>query len=252
MSDNITLFCLVEGDSKEKFIIVVAEKNDYVNDLKKKIKEEKPNLFANIDANDIVLWKVNIPIEEDTMEVDTIPGSTQDKVKLSIPSKKIRNVFTENIADDSINIIIERPSEGQGHTSDLLAKIEELKSGQEELKSNMESGLMKIHNAMDLSLCSSGFKTETEKGKEVLEKGRQIDFPLKVTTITKSGGPGRFMSPLTNEVPANKFLCGQISYCGNDGGLEMCYEGNSAENVWRGNDGNDGVIQMMEMMESHK
>ncbi|RHZ70947.1 hypothetical protein Glove_264g13 [Diversispora epigaea] len=31
--------------------------------------------------------------------------------------------------------------------------------------------------------------------------------------------------------------------------LEAWYEGNSAENVWRGNDGNDGVVQMMGMME---
>ncbi|RHZ81721.1 hypothetical protein Glove_117g391 [Diversispora epigaea] len=41
-------------------------------------------------------------------------------------------------------------------------------------------------------------------------------------------------------------------HCGDDGGLGAWYEGNSAENVWRGNDGNDGVAQMMGMMELHK
>jgi len=36
---------------------------------------------------------------------------------------------------------------------------------------------------------------ETEKGKEVIEKGILIDFPLKVTMSTKSSGPGRFSNP---------------------------------------------------------
>ncbi|CAG8644083.1 1837_t:CDS:2, partial [Diversispora eburnea] len=122
------------------------------------------------------------------MEVDLIPENIQDKVKLSIPSKKIQ---------------------GQGYTSDLLAKIEELKdelrdgqdklkeelrSEQDELKEELRSGQEELKSNME-----SGFKTETEKGKEVLEKGYQIDFPLKVTTITKSGEPGRFMSSPTDE-----------------------------------------------------
>ncbi|RHZ62266.1 hypothetical protein Glove_341g79 [Diversispora epigaea] len=199
MSDNVTLYCLVEGDSKDRVFEVEIEKRKSVGFLKKKIKEEKPNLLVNVDANDIVLWKINIPIEEDTMEVDIILENIQDKVKLSVPSKKIRNVFTENIADDFINIIIERPSAGQGYTSDVFAKIEELKSelksGQEELKSDIS----KMHNAMDVSLCSSGFKTETEKGKEVLEKGKEIDFPLVLTTIIKSSVSGKFTNPPIND-----------------------------------------------------
>ncbi|RHZ90174.1 hypothetical protein Glove_5g80 [Diversispora epigaea] len=111
MSGNITIFCLVEGSSKGKTFSVIAGVNDYVSVLKEKIKEKNFNLLVNIDADDIVLWKVNIPINENSVKVDIILDNIQDKIKLSIPTEKIHNVFTEDIADDSINIIIERPSE---------------------------------------------------------------------------------------------------------------------------------------------
>ncbi|RHZ77618.1 hypothetical protein Glove_174g112 [Diversispora epigaea] len=110
MSDNIALYCLVEGDSKEKTFKVIAGVNEEVNDLKKKIKEELHPRFENTPANDIVLWKVNIPIEEDTMEVDLILSDIQDKLKLSNPTKIINEVFTEKLTRSFIHIIIERPS----------------------------------------------------------------------------------------------------------------------------------------------
>ncbi|RHZ55278.1 hypothetical protein Glove_417g36 [Diversispora epigaea] len=110
MSDNITLFCLVEGDSKERFFIVITKKNDCVNDLKKKIKEELHPQIENIPAKDIVLWKVNVSTDEDTMEVNIALNDIEEKLKLSHPAKKIRDIFTENITDNSIRIIIEQPS----------------------------------------------------------------------------------------------------------------------------------------------
>src|SRR3990170_2681262 len=109
MSDNVAFFCLAEGDSKEKVFKVIAGINDDVNDLKEKIKMKKPNLFANTDANDIVLWKVNISIDDD-MEVDVFLKNIQDKSKLSHPSGKIYNIFTKRVAEESIHIIVEQPS----------------------------------------------------------------------------------------------------------------------------------------------
>ncbi|RHZ86987.1 hypothetical protein Glove_41g128 [Diversispora epigaea] len=54
------------------------------------------------------------------MKVDSILDNIQDQIKLSIPTKKIRNVFTEDIADDSINIIIERPPEVRKRITDAF------------------------------------------------------------------------------------------------------------------------------------
>src|ERR1044071_2935581 len=103
MSDNVALICLVEGDSKEKAFKVIAGINDDVNDLKEKIKGKKPNLFVNTDANDIVLWKVNISINDD-MEIDVSLKNIQDKSKLSHPTRIINNIFTKLVADESIHI----------------------------------------------------------------------------------------------------------------------------------------------------
>ncbi|RHZ81155.1 hypothetical protein Glove_123g146 [Diversispora epigaea] len=109
MSDNITFFCLVEGDSKEKIFKVIVRANDIVIDLRKKIKEKLYPLFEKIASKDIVLWKVNLPIEEN-VDVDIILNNIQDKLKLSNSTKIINEVFTKNITDNFINIIIERPS----------------------------------------------------------------------------------------------------------------------------------------------
>src|ERR1044072_5442101 len=91
MSDNVALICLVEGDSKEKAFKVIAGIND-VNDLREKIKGKKPNLFVNTDANDIVMWKVNISIKDDDMEIDVSLKNIQDKSKLSHPTRIINNM----------------------------------------------------------------------------------------------------------------------------------------------------------------
>ncbi|RHZ81152.1 hypothetical protein Glove_123g145 [Diversispora epigaea] len=110
MSDNITFFCLVEGDSKEEVFEVEIEKKKSVSFLKEKIKEKVHPEFENVATKKIVLWKVNIPSGNDTMAVKIILNDIQDKLKLSSPTKIINKVFTENITDDFINIIIERPS----------------------------------------------------------------------------------------------------------------------------------------------
>lgn len=91
MSDNITLLCLVESDSKEDIFKVITRINDDIIDLKKKIKGELHPLFENIVSKDIVLWKVNIPIDEGTMEIEIFIKDMQDRLKLSIPIKKICN-----------------------------------------------------------------------------------------------------------------------------------------------------------------
>ena len=52
-----------------------------------------------------------------------------------------------------------------------------------------------IISANTINILYLGMLTETEKGKEVLEKGILIGFPLEVTTSTKSSGPRRFSNP---------------------------------------------------------
>ncbi|RHZ82138.1 hypothetical protein Glove_114g70 [Diversispora epigaea] len=112
MSDNITLNCLVYCDPKKKAFEVEIEKNKSVSSFKEKIKEKLYPQFESIAAKDIVLWKVNVPFGENTMKVDIVLKNDKDTgvQELSHPTKKIGIVFTENITDDSIHVVIERLS----------------------------------------------------------------------------------------------------------------------------------------------
>jgi hypothetical protein len=57
---SITLLCLVKGNTLANAFPVDIEKYQLVGHLKKVIKAEQPQTFANVDAKDIKLWKVEI------------------------------------------------------------------------------------------------------------------------------------------------------------------------------------------------
>ena len=73
MDDNSTriLWCLVQGDSR---LFKATLNNGTVYDLKKLIQELRKNgVFRNVDAKDLVLWKVglfnNLNIDSLTLSV---------------------------------------------------------------------------------------------------------------------------------------------------------------------------------------
>jgi hypothetical protein len=53
----ITLFCWILGVSERPFS-VSTEDNRTVDQLKKAIVKEKPTAFANVDPDQLTLWKV--------------------------------------------------------------------------------------------------------------------------------------------------------------------------------------------------
>ncbi|RUS13591.1 hypothetical protein BC937DRAFT_95085 [Endogone sp. FLAS-F59071] len=74
-----------------------------------------PYSFAGIDANQIVLWAVSIPLsnnENEMVEIlkhDNIDIKTQlNGVKL-LPSRKINKVFPQEPDKDYIHVIVECP-----------------------------------------------------------------------------------------------------------------------------------------------
>ncbi|GBC09904.1 hypothetical protein RclHR1_00920022 [Rhizophagus clarus] len=62
---SITLFCLIKGNTTVSAFEVVVEKDKSISHLKKVIKAEQPQTFANVDAKDLKLWKVIIPGDQD-------------------------------------------------------------------------------------------------------------------------------------------------------------------------------------------
>ena len=110
MTDNLlTLFCLVDGDKTSFEIDIDPTKT--VARLKDLIKEKKSNDLSDVDADQLTLWKVSIPVA---------PKSERKKISLAdVPSKEeldetddISDVFKEKPPKKTIHVIVQRPPPG--------------------------------------------------------------------------------------------------------------------------------------------
>ncbi|KAG0014800.1 hypothetical protein BGZ81_000252 [Podila clonocystis] len=107
--NRMSLFCLVDGEATSHAFSIKIPSSDTVDDLKKLIKIEIPDTFNGVDAKDLTLWRVSIPITED----DEIPIllndiSDEDKKKLG-PATRLSKVFPEDLPDETVLIIVHRP-----------------------------------------------------------------------------------------------------------------------------------------------
>ncbi|RUS21334.1 hypothetical protein BC937DRAFT_92985 [Endogone sp. FLAS-F59071] len=76
MSNIVSLFCLVRGESPQRAFKVRISKRNNVSDLKDLIKEKKTPRFNDIAADELTLWKVNIPIPTDDDEEEALANLT--------------------------------------------------------------------------------------------------------------------------------------------------------------------------------
>ncbi|GES78867.1 hypothetical protein GLOIN_2v1735228 [Rhizophagus clarus] len=58
ISTPVTLWCIARG-STTAFKVTAGMDND-LSDLRELIRNKKPNDFANVDPNNLILWHVNI------------------------------------------------------------------------------------------------------------------------------------------------------------------------------------------------
>ena len=101
MASSITLFCWVLDKSECPFRVEVA-KDKTVGDLKGAIKEEKPNTLTKVDADQLQLWKVSIP-DDDQLEASirqTVLGSPLRSTKL------LSAVFPSPLPMDVVHVLI--------------------------------------------------------------------------------------------------------------------------------------------------
>jgi hypothetical protein len=117
---NLTVYCLVDGESTMNAFPVPISSAETVGDLKDKIKTEKAPEFDDIAADELNLWKVSIPDDDDVLIVlDNQPEKTQLNA-----TRKLFGVFkTEleknkntNLPENTIHIIVRRTSHGTAHT----------------------------------------------------------------------------------------------------------------------------------------
>ncbi|CAG8786449.1 18324_t:CDS:1, partial [Racocetra persica] len=109
---EVMIFCLVLGDAVGSAFVVDIKEDQTISHLKKLIKEEKKNAFGNIDANDIMLWKVDgIPISRENLKKkirDDINIEQELGGMMLPPSNTIKQCFRELTND--IQIIIQPPT----------------------------------------------------------------------------------------------------------------------------------------------
>ncbi|KAF9167590.1 hypothetical protein DFQ26_003933 [Actinomortierella ambigua] len=114
---TLTLFCLVDGEATSNAFSVKAPSSGTVDDLKKLIKAEKAISFSDIDADELTLWRVSIPASEDDDETSIlIDNIISDHKKKLNPLTRLTKVFPEELPEETIHIIVQRPPLGDPHT----------------------------------------------------------------------------------------------------------------------------------------
>src|SRR5436305_5259472 len=114
----ITLSCLVAGENPyDNAFNVKVNKTEAVSELRDAIKEKNTQAFANVDAKDIKLWKVDISLEEPNEKLKLVNEKINVNIKDELegeelkPLSKISKHFPSQPADEHIHIIVQRPVE---------------------------------------------------------------------------------------------------------------------------------------------
>ncbi|KAG0348134.1 proteasome regulatory particle base subunit [Podila humilis] len=117
-SNTLTLFCLVDGEATSNAFSVKIPPSDTIDDLKKLIKAEKPVDFEHIDANNLTLSRVSIPITKNDSEVPILFNNiAQEKKEKLHPADDLSDIFDEKPPKKTIHIIVQRPPPA-GYASD--------------------------------------------------------------------------------------------------------------------------------------
>ncbi|KAG0015829.1 hypothetical protein BGZ81_011501 [Podila clonocystis] len=113
MTDNrLSLFCLVEGESSSVAFPVKTSSADTVGDLKNLIVNgDQAPAFKDVASKDLTLWRVSIPIEDDEVPILLNNVTHKDKKKLG-PATRLSKVFPEELAEETVHIIVQRPPQG--------------------------------------------------------------------------------------------------------------------------------------------
>ncbi|KAK5828980.1 hypothetical protein F5H01DRAFT_329294 [Linnemannia elongata] len=107
MADNLlTLFCLVDGDSVPFSVDINASKT--VDRLKDANKTKIPNTFKGVDAKDLTLSRVSIPLVPKKDCKDISLGDIPSKEELD-ETDDLFDVFPDKLPKKTIHIIVQRP-----------------------------------------------------------------------------------------------------------------------------------------------
>ncbi|KAF9376201.1 hypothetical protein CPB97_010991 [Podila verticillata] len=111
MTDNrLSLFCLVDGEAASNAFPVNIMPSKTIGDLKDLIKTKKAPRFDDVAADELTLWRVSIP-DDDDEDLPISLGSVPEKKKLKATSK-LSKVFDTELPEDTIHVLVQRPLPG--------------------------------------------------------------------------------------------------------------------------------------------
>ncbi|KAF9543648.1 hypothetical protein EC957_000580 [Mortierella hygrophila] len=113
MADNspsLSLRCLVDGDRISKSFELATPPTKTFGQLRTTIHLSKPIWFKDLEAEDLTLWKVTIPITKDKSDTPILLKniSNSDKDKLG-PTNDVFEWFPQVPQKKTIHIIVQRP-----------------------------------------------------------------------------------------------------------------------------------------------
>ena len=108
---KIAFFCCIQGeDPLYPFEVEIDSAKD-ISDLKEAIKEEAPHSLAGIDALELDLFKVSIPIVDINEKVQGIRrGDDVERAEELVVSDKLYDVFKETPDEKKVHIIVVGPT----------------------------------------------------------------------------------------------------------------------------------------------
>src|SRR4051812_15110499 len=123
MATIVALLCLVHGDMIRQVFKICIDKESDVDHLRDEIKKKNPDTFNIIDAKDIILWKVDIPYDEDAVKQLVLKET--DVIKNMSPVSKISHYFGNESTEEHIHVVVERPPGKSIHpfTNSLLIRL---------------------------------------------------------------------------------------------------------------------------------
>ncbi|KAF9112859.1 hypothetical protein BGX30_007159, partial [Mortierella sp. GBA39] len=109
MTDNhLTLFCLVDGEATSNAFSIEIEQTKTVDHLKDLIKVKKTIDFNDIDADQLTLWRVSIPVVPANKHKPIVLYEVESSTEFD-PTDDVSDVFPKTPPKKTIHIIIQRP-----------------------------------------------------------------------------------------------------------------------------------------------
>ena len=102
---SITLLCLVKGNRTANAFAVDIDSEKLLSHLKESIKGKNAQTFANVDAKDIKLWKVEISGDHDD-QLGNLSLKDSDEL---LAINEIGDYWTEKPPKRHIHVIVKLP-----------------------------------------------------------------------------------------------------------------------------------------------